>query len=217
MDLEQARINMIKQQLRTCEVLDNTLLSLLNELPRDRFVPSQVKNLAFADMQLPIGHEQIMFSPKEEAQMLQSLALKPTDRVLEIGTGTGYITALLAKLCQHVTSVDLFADFTRQAQMQLQQLEIENVTFGTGNAASGWANNAPYDVILLSGSLAKLPQALSRQLNPAGRIFAILGQAPAMQACVLTQTQPNQWQTTPLFETVVPRLLKITEPSSFVF
>ena len=217
MDLEQARINMIKQQIHTCDVVDEHLLQVLNDIPRDQFVPAEMKNLAFADLCISLSHDQVMFCPKEEAQMLQALSIQSSDKVLEIGTGTGYVTALLASLAKQVTSVDIFSDFTQQAQTRLQQLELNNVTFATSNAVAGWPSAAPYDVIIITGSLLKIPDAFSEQLAAGGRLFAVLGEAPAMTACVLTQTDDGQWQSKKLFETVVPRLLESTAPPKFVF
>ena len=217
MDLEQAHTNMIKQQIRTCDVFDEHILAAINDTPREYFVPAQIKNLAYTDMPIGIDRGQTMLCPKEEAQMLQALAITPDDHVLEIGTGSGYITTLLARLAKKVTSVDIFADFTRQAQTRLQHFDIDNVTLATGNAATGWSAEAPYDVIIVSGAVPRIPAELVPQLNIGGRLFVFVGDAPAMNACLLTQTAANIWDTQRIFETVVPRLLKIHEPSPFIF
>ncbi len=217
MDLEQAHSNMIKQQILTCEVQEESIIAVLYAVAREQFVPAHMKNLAYADMPLAIGHGQNMFCPKEEAQLLQSLDIKATDSVLEVGTGTGYMTAVLAKLASKVVSVDIFADFTRQAQERLRQFDVDNVTLATGNAAMGWETEAAYDVVVITGSLAKVPAVFDAQVNIGGRLFAVLGEAPSMQACVFTKIAKQQWRAQRLFETTVARLLKTHEASLFVF
>ena len=217
MDLEQARTNMVKQQIHCCEVFDEAVLQAFNEVPRENFVPTEYKKFAFAEMSIPLPHGEIMFCPKEEAQMVQSLALKPDDNVLEIGTGSGYITAILASLVKQVTSVDVYPEFTQQAQTRLQQLARHNVTFATGNAADGWPGSAPFTAILISGSVLQLPRAFGELLSPGGRLFAIVGQAPAMMAQVFVKTEQGDWRSDVCYETMVPRLLGAADAPTFVF
>src|SRR5690349_10096613 len=157
MNLEQARSTMVESQIRTWEVLDQRVLDTILAVKRELFTPAQYASLAFVDMEIPLGHGELMLSPKLEARMLQELTLKPTDRVLEVGTGSGYMTALLAALSAHVYSVDLHEDFTRAAVTRLQGLGIENVTLETADAHAGWSRHAPYDAILLTGSVPTLP------------------------------------------------------------
>ncbi|MDR9437664.1 MAG: protein-L-isoaspartate O-methyltransferase, partial [Thiohalophilus sp.] len=157
MNFEQARLNMIEQQIRPWEVLDQQVLDLLIEVPREDFVPPEFRKLAFTDMNIPLGHDEVMMSPKFEARMLQGLTVRPDDTILEVGTGSGYVTALLARLGKHVYSVDLHGDFVEAAQAKLNAHNIHNVTLDVGDAAHGWDKHAPYDVICITGSLPILP------------------------------------------------------------
>ncbi len=217
MQLDQARDNMIKQQLRTWGVLDEDLLALIAQTPRENFVPEEYKSLAYADMNIPIGHEQKMLTPMEEARILQALAVKPHEKVLEVGTGSGYVTSLLAQQAKQVISVDIISDFMTPAAKRLADLSISNTTFITGNAAQGWAEDEPYDIIAVTGSLPFLPQAFRDQLKVGGRIFAIIGQAPAMEASLITRMDEDTWSQQGIFETVVPPLLEALQPEQFHF
>jgi protein-L-isoaspartate(D-aspartate) O-methyltransferase len=217
MNLEQARFNMIEQQIRPWEVLDPVVLDLLGRVPREDFVPSQYAGLAFADLEIPIGHGQSMLSPKLEARILQSLELRKTDSVLEIGTGSGYMTALLARLAKHVTSVDIDADFTAAALHKLQQHGIFNVTLESGNAACGWSADTAYDVIVLTGSVPVLPDALQRSLSIGGRLFAVVGEAPVMSAMLIRRISEDTWRADKLFETCIPTLQNAPQPERFTF
>ncbi len=217
MDFDQARINMIKQQIRTCGVHDETVLEVIAKTPRERFVPEPFKALAFADFPIPIGHGQFMLCPKEEAQILQSLQLKGDEKVLEVGTGSGYFTALLAQQAKQIISVDIIASFMTPAAKRLTELEISNTTFTSGNAALGWESYAPYDIIVITGSLRTLPRTFLEQLSVGGRLFAILGQEPAMTATLITHEAADHWQELPLFETVVTPLQEVQRPDPFIF
>lgn len=217
MNIEQARINMIKQQLRTSYVLDEQILNAIIKIPREEFVPRNYKKLAFADMNIPLGHDQVMFTPMEEALILQALKLKPDEIVLEIGTGSGYMTALLAHFSRIVYSVEIFPDFCADAQRKLAQHQINNVAITEGDAAAGWEEQMPYDVIVISGSLPFLPDSFKNSIRVGGRIFVILGKKPAMEATVFTYTQSGQWQEQKLFETVIPPLVNALQPPDFVF
>lgn len=216
MNIEQARFNMIEQQIRTWEVLDLTVLDLLHEVPRERYVPVAYRGLAFADIEIPIGHGRSMLTPKLEARMLQELHVKKTDSVLEIGTGSGYMTALLAKQAKDVTTVDIDAGFTNAALHKLQQQGIFNVKYQTGDGASGWGSGL-YDVIVLTGSVPVLPDTFQQQLKPGGRLLAIVGEAPAMTAVLVTCEAPGVFSRISLFETCVPQLDNALQPEAFHF
>ena len=216
MNIEQARFNMIEQQIRTWEVLDPIVLDLLHHVPREDFVPSVYKGLAFADLEIPLGHDQFMLSPKMEARMLQSLNLKKTDRVLEIGTGSGYFTALLASLSEQVVSVEMFQEFSQRAAERLTRQGINNVTLEIGDGANTW-DAGSYDAIVMTGSVPMLPENLLQQLKPEGRFLAIVGAAPAMEAVLVTCRQPGGYQRAKLFETVIPALINAPQPAEFLF
>lgn len=216
MNTDLARFNMIEQQIRTWEVLDPVVLDLLQEVPRERFVPVNYRGLAFADLEIPIGHGQSMLSPKLEARMLQALDVQKTDTVLEVGTGSGYMTALLAKLAKHVTSVDIDGSFTASTLHKLQQQGIFNVKLETGDAANGWGA-AQYDVIIFTGSLPLLPEDAMKQLKPGGRLLAIIGEAPTMEAVLVTCDTPETFRRTTLFETCIPELSNARQPERFSF
>ena len=217
MDLEQARFNMIEQQIRPWDVLDETVLSLLKRLKREDFVPAIYRNMAFMDIEIPLGHGESMLSPKVEARLLQELKLKPSDKVLEIGTGSGYMTALLASLAKQVYSVDIVPAFVAAAELKLTAHGLSNVTLETGDAAGGWAKHAPYDVILLTGSEPILAQELIAQLNPGGRLIAFVGEAPAMAARRIKVIEPGVQTSQDLFETNVRALVNAPQAPQFVF
>jgi protein-L-isoaspartate(D-aspartate) O-methyltransferase len=217
MDLEQARINMLKQQIRAWGVLNDHILDLLKTTPREEFVPSAYRKLAFADLNIPLGFGEVMLTPKEEAYIIQALDLAPNELVLEIGTGSGYITALLAKMTKQVYSIDIRPEFTLEANAKLKQLGITNVQLETGDATQGWDVHQSYDVIVITGSLPILPDSFKQHLTVGGRLFTILGQAPVMEAVLITRTDKQAWQTTKLFETVVPALHNAQQPPPFIF
>ena len=216
MNIEQARHNMIEQQIRPWEVLDQQVLDLLTRVPREEFVPAQYRNQAFTDMNIPLGHDQVMMSPKVEARMLQALQIQPDDSVLEVGTGSGYVTALLANLAGHVYSVDIHSDFTSAAQQKLDAHHISNVSLETGDAAAGWDKHAPYDVILITGSLPLLPKSYLQALKPGGRLFAIVGDPPTMDVMLITRVADNDWSKEYLFESELPVLENAPQPERFV-
>ncbi len=215
--LAQARNNMIEQQIRPWEVLNDAVLRLMRELPREDFVPAAYRKLAYADTSIPLGHGEVMMPPRVEAHFLQALALQPSDRVLEVGTGSGYLTACLAAQAGHVFSVDLRAEFTTAAAAKLRDAGISNVTLETGDAANGWAAQAPYDAIAVTGALRLLPEEFRQQLKPGGRLVAIVGAAPVRQMLVVTRSGENAWSTEVLFETDMPELVNAPQPPSFVF
>ena len=216
-DVERARFNMIEQQIRTWEVLDQRVLDLLFRVRREDFVPQQYRSLAFADMEIPIGHGERMLQPKLEARMLQELAPAPHERVLEVGTGSGYMTALLASFSAHVYSVDIREDFTRAAGEKLARHGFGNVTLDTGDAARGWEKHGPYDVIVLTGSVPVLPPGFKASLKTGGRLLAVVGEAPVMEAQLITAVDAGAYSSVTLFETCIATLKNAPQPERFVF
>jgi len=217
LDVERARFNMVEQQIRPWEVLDPRVLDLLFRLHRENFVPPQYRALAFVDMEIPIGHGEKMLAPKMEARMLQELAPGAGERILEVGTGSGYMTALLASLGGHVYSVDIVAEFTGSAGVKLAAHGFSNVTLETGDAARGWDRHAPYDAIVVTGSLPVLAAAFSKSLRPGGRLIAVVGEPPVMEARLVTCVAAGACNTTALFETCIAPLKNAPQPERFVF
>ena len=217
LDVERARFNMVEQQIRPWEVLDQRVLDLLTEMKREDFVPPQHRSLAFVDMEVPIGHGEKMLAPKMEARMLQELVLNITDRVLEVGTGSGYMTALLARFGGHVYSVDIRPEFTQTAATRLASHGIANVTLETGDAARGWDRYAPYDAIVLTGSVPLLPEAFQESLAPGGRLLAIVGEPPVMEARLVTCAAAGAFSSIGLFETCIAPLRNAAQPERFTF
>ena len=216
MDFEQARFNMVEQQIRTWDVLDQDVLDLLFVVRREDFVPLAYRALAFADLEIPIGDGERMWTPKMEARVLQELDLKANEAVLEIGTGSGYLTALLAHRSAEVTSVDSRERFVHEARLKLKRAGIGNVTLKVGDGARGWGSEQ-YEAIVLTGSTPVLDQAWLRQLKPGGRIFAVVGDAPAMSARMVRWEAPDAIVTEDLFETVIAPLQNAAQPERFVF
>ncbi|HMV21718.1 MAG: protein-L-isoaspartate O-methyltransferase [Betaproteobacteria bacterium] len=216
MNIEQARFNMIEQQIRPWEVLDPTVLDLLFVVKREDFVPEAYRALAFADMEIPIGQGQAMLAPKIEARLLQELGVRKTDKILEIGSGSGYMAALLAARGEHVVTVEINPELADGARRNLERAGVTNVAVETGDGAQGWSHRGPYDVIVVSGALAEIPETLLKQLRVGGRLAAIVGEAPVMEAQLVTCTAPGVYNTVNLFETVAP-LLKAPAKSGFAF
>jgi len=221
MNLEQARTNMVEQQIRPWDVLDQDVLDLLYLVPREQFVPAQYQALAFSDLEIPIGEGERMWAPKMEARVVQELAIRKTDRVLEVGTGSGYLTALLAHRSAHVCSVEIRPALAQFGRGNIERHGVDNVTLEIGDGAHGWAARAPYDVIVLTGSTPVLPRALIEQLAAGGRLFAVVGEAPAMEARIVTRIAtsgaPGACATADLFETVITPLVNAERPSRFKF
>jgi len=214
--IEQHRFNMIEQQIRTWEVLDPEVLDLLHQVPREKFVPTQYQGIAFADTEIPLHDDVHMLAPKLEARLIQSLSLQKQDHVLVVGSGSGYLTALAASIVKTVVSVDIDPYFTKLAKQNCQKLNINNITFVTGDGSLGWVKNQPYDAILFAGSLPHLPETIRDQLNLNGRLLAILGEAPSMRATLITKTGHQDFAEEILFETVVPPL-HVKHENTFVF
>ena len=221
MNIEQARFNMVEQQIRTWEVLDQDVLDLLYVVPREDFVPAAWRNLAFSDMEIPLEGGAVngerMMTPKLEARVLQELAVHKSDRVLEVGTGSGYLTALLAHRAAHVESVEIKPVLFEFGRANLQRHALSNLTLETGDAARGWPRRDPYNVIVLTGSTPVLPKSWLAQLAPGGRLFAVVGDAPIMTAKLVTCTAPGAWSTVELFETVLAPLANAEQPARFRF
>ncbi|HWW71565.1 MAG TPA: protein-L-isoaspartate O-methyltransferase [Duganella sp.] len=217
MNIEQARFNMIEQQIRPWDVLDPDVLELLHVVKRENFVPAAHKALAFVDTEIPLPGGESMLMPKIEARLLQDVNLKKHENVLEIGTGSGYMAALLAYKGRHVTTVEISPELKALAEKNLADNGVTNVKVELGNGAQGWPGGAPYDVIVVSGSLPVLPEALLQQLKVGGRLAVIIGQAPAMKAQLITRTGEAGYDTRTLFETSVKPLASATTPSTFQF
>ncbi|HSR62571.1 MAG TPA: protein-L-isoaspartate O-methyltransferase [Gammaproteobacteria bacterium] len=217
MNFDQARLNMIEQQIRTWEVLNQDVLNLIAVVHREDFVPNQYRQLAFADTNIPLAHNEVTMTPKVEARLLQAVAVTPGDNVLEIGTGCAYMTALLAKSASHVTSVDIYPDFTLEARDKLGRLFLDNVVLETGDAINGWPQSAPYDVIVVTGSVPVLEPHFQQQLTTGGRLFVITGVSPVMEAYLITRLGDDEWATEALFETDLPPLIGAPRRDEFSF
>jgi protein-L-isoaspartate(D-aspartate) O-methyltransferase len=217
MNFEQARSNMVEQQIRTWEVLDQAVLDLLYAVPREDFVPPPYRTLAFADMEIPIGEGEKMMAPKLEARIVQEVAPRKSERVLEVGTGSGYLTALLAHRAAHVHSVEIRPALAAFGRANLERHGADNVTLETGDAARGWPTRAPYDVIVLTGSTPVLPKVLLEQLSPGGRLFAVVGEGPVMVARLVTCSAPGALRSVELFDTLLAPLANAEQPPRFIF
>lgn len=215
--MQAASNNMIKQQLRTGNVLNEKVLQLFENLPRERFVPKNFEGFAYSDMQIPLDHGQSMMTPLEEGLMLQALELTGTETVLEVGTGTGFFTALLSRLSRQVLSVDYHETFTQHASQRLSEFNCTNVECVTGDACQGWVEKAPYDVIVLTGAIEILTDIQRLQLMPGGRLIAIVGRAPAMQGRLYQLDHQGEWSEKVLFETCIPSLIDKLSQNRFVF
>ena len=217
MNVEQARFNMIEQQIRTWEVLDPEVLDLLFQVKREDFVPPEHRNLAFADLELPIGHGESMMQPKVEARILQELGVRPHESVYEVGTGSGYLTALLARRARHVTSAEIHPDLKSAAERNLRTVGAANVTLLEGDSASAPLAESAFDVIVLTGSVPLLPQGFLDRLTPGGRLVAVLGDAPVMKAVLVRQPVAGSFQHVELFETMLKPLVNAPQPTRFRF
>ena len=217
MNPKQARFNMVEQQIRTWEVLDKAVLNALMQLQREFFVPADCQELAYADTEIPLPHGQTMLPPRIDARLVNDLALTGTESVLEIGTGSGYLCALLALRTRQVLSFEIHADVAQMAQRHLTQAGITNAQVRCADGAQGAANEGPFDAIVLGGSVSKVPQALLDQLALGGRLIAIAGEEPVMQTTLFTRVGPQSWQTKVLWDTLAPPLKGFAQPSAFHF
>lgn len=217
MDFQTARRKMIDQQIRPWDVNDERVLNIIERTPREDYVPNGYRALAYGDLNIPLGATSAMMQPKLEARLIQALQLKPTDKVLEIGSGSGYVTALLAGLAKNVVSVEVVPQLAEHARIKLAQHGIHNVTLDTGDGSRGWAKLAPYDAILVTGSTPLLPDEFKQQLTLGGRLVAIVGRVPIMEVRRYTRLDTNSWKEESLFDTAVAGLVNALEPPRFVF
>jgi len=217
--IDSARFNMVQQQIRPWDIVDDRVLSIMADIPREQFVPTAYRGLAYADMEIPIGEGQTMLAPKIVAHMLQALDIRADDKILEIGTGTGYVTACLSHLGGHVVSMEIHASLADQARTALQALKPRRLEVRVGDGLEGPVDGHPFDVITVTGSLPNTAAlgALERQLAPGGRLFAIIGAEPVMEALLVTRVTDRDFRRQSLFETSVPALEKAPEPERFVF
>jgi protein-L-isoaspartate(D-aspartate) O-methyltransferase len=214
-DTAQARQNMIENQVRPWEVLDARVLDVLRTVPREDFVPPRLRNLAFADTALPIGHGEVMLKPVVEGRLLQALALQPGERVLEIGTGTGFLTACMARLAGHVTSLELHADLADAARANLAAAQVRNAQVEVADAMQPFTTDAPYDVVVVGGAVYALPEHLRALVKPGGRLFAFVGESPVLEATLYTRANASHWSSESLFETDTPYLRHAEPPRRF--
>ena len=217
MNFEQARFNMVEQQIRPWEVLDSRVLSLLENIHREDFVPVRYRKLAFADLAIPLDCGQVMMRPKIEARMLQALELNDDETVLEIGTGSGFITACLAALAKRVVSVEIFPELHREAVLKLKDKAIDNVELFVGDVMKGWQPEQAHDVVVVTGSVPAVPEQFLGWVNPGGRLFVVSGDSPAMEARLLTRLDATEWTEESLLETDLPRLINSEPAPEFEF
>lgn len=217
MDFEQARFNMVEQQIRTWDVLDQNVLDSISAIPRDEFVPEPYRNLAYSDTEIPLGYGEAMMTPKLEARIVQSLNLAGTDRVLEIGTGSGYLAALMAHNCAQVTTVEIHGALLESARQRFEEHGITNVECIEGDGIDGWKPREPFEAIAVTGSLATPRPGIEHQLTIGGRLFMIVGSEPAMEALLVTRVGEDEFTTESLFETVVKPLVGGEGAAQFKF
>jgi len=217
MNFEQARFNMVEQQIRPWEVLDSRVLALLQTIPREDFVPVRYRKLAFADVAVPLEAGQVMMRPKIEARMLQALDVKEDETVLEIGTGSGFVTTCLAAMAKRVVSVELFEELHREAAARLESRHTANVELFVGDVMRGWQPEQAHDVVVVTGSVADVPEHFLGWVNPGGRMFVVCGESPAMEARLLTRQGVSEWSVESLFETDLPRLVHAEPEPEFEF
>jgi protein-L-isoaspartate(D-aspartate) O-methyltransferase len=217
MNVEQARFNMIEQQIRPWDVLDQSVLSLLAVVKREDFVPAAHRSIAFTDLEIPLPGGQVMLAPRLEARLLQELELHRHEKALEIGTGSGFMAALMAHKAQQVVTYEKRPELAAMARENLRHAAVMNVEVRQGDGANGDATRGPWDVIVLSGSVAEMPQALLQQLKIGGRLVAVIGDEPMMRALRVRRLSERDFTTEVLFDTVAPRLEGFAQPSSFKF
>ena len=217
MNFDQARFNMVEQQIRPWEVLDSRVLELLESIQREDFVPVKYRKLAFADIAVPLDCGQVMMRPKIEARMLQALDIAEDESVLEIGTGSGFVTACLAGLGKRVVSVEIHQDLHDQAAIKLNDKGLNNVELFVGDVMNGWQPEQAHDVVVVTGSVHDIPEAFLGWVNPGGRLFVVRGESPAMEACLMTRLDVTEWTVESLFETDLPELEHAAPEPEFEF
>lgn len=212
-----ARTNMMKQQIRTWDVFDNKILELFYKVQREDYVPPAYKELAFADIAIPLGHGQSMMPPKEEARILQGLHIHPNDKVLVLGIESGYLLNLLSRLAREVYYVNDDVDSFEEVKEKITAKKLPNVTLMRGSLNYGWQHLLPFNVILLTGSLPAIPEELRNAITFGGRLFVVVGQSPVMEAMLIKRLSENSWSEIKLFETVRPRMLDVKDYDNFHF
>ena len=217
MNFEQARFNMVEQQVRPWEVLDFGVLDLLMSVRREEFVPEAYKSLALSEAEIPLGHGASMLVPVIEGKILQAIQVKRSDKVLEVGAGSGYFAALLAAKADWVRTVDIEPALVNMAHDNLKRYGVENVIVEEGDAVRGWASSAPYDLIVVSGGVPQIADSLLEQVKVGGRLFAFVGEAPLMTATLVTRVSESQFRTESLFENLVPMMRNAPQKSHFTF
>ena len=217
MNLEQARFNMIEQQVRTWEVLDPRVLEVMRGIPREDFVPTRHRKLAFSDLRIPLGHQQVMMKPIEQGRILQGLALEGHEHVLEVGTGSGYMTACLLNLADRVTSIERIEALAEQAASNLSGYALDRVELQQGDVLNTNYAEDTFDAIVVTASVARVPDDFSRWLRKDGRLLIIRGQSPSMEAVLLTRTSDRRWREESLFDTDMPRLIGAEDAPTFEF
>jgi len=216
-NLELARSNMIDSQIRPWEVVDGRVLDVLREVPREEFVPTRHRKLAFSDLRVPLGHDQVMMKPNEQGRLLQSLALDGQEKVLEVGTGSGFLTACLGRLAGQVTSIEIIESLADQARAALDAQDVKGLDLKIGDALEAGFGDGQFDVVVVTASIASIPDPIVRWLRPGGRLFIVRGQSPAMEALVVTRTASGRLSEDSLFETDLPRLIGAEDPPTFKF
>jgi protein-L-isoaspartate(D-aspartate) O-methyltransferase len=217
MDMIKAKINMIKQQINTLGNGDISINDTLHEIPRENFTPESMKSLAYADIEIPLAHGEVMLTPRVTAQILKSIKVTKTDNVLEIGTGSGYLTALIASLASTVVTVDIHEVFTTQARHTLKHLGLHNITYCTGDASLGWDLEKQYDIIVINGSMPQIPETIKSQLKQNGRIFCFIGKGNPSEAVLITKDDLNGWNYTSQFETYISPIKESSKINTFSF
>lgn len=215
-DFENARETMVEAQVRTWEVLDPVVLDVMRGIAREHFVPQRFHNMAYADSNIPLDHGEVMLQPKVEGRLLQSLALSDDDRVLEVGTGTGYLTALLARLSGSVRSIDIHEDFIARARENLKGMHLDNIQLETGDASKLDGIGEQFDAIAVTGSMPQLHDSFRRALKIGGRLFVVVGSDPIMEAQLHTRVGENDWAVASLFDTCIPPLANAWNPGQFI-
>jgi len=216
-NLEQARSNMIDQQIRSWEVLDSRVLDVMREIPREEFVPTRHRKIAFSDLRIPLGHNQLMMKPIEQGRLLQGVALEEGEKVLEIGTGSGFITACLAKMTGNVISIEIIEEIAEQAKANLEARDTEGVQLQTGDALEAGFDDNEFDAIVVAASVASIPDQFVRWLRPGGRLFIVRGKSPAMEALVVTRNDSGRLSEQSIFDTDMPRLVGAEDAAVFNF
>ena len=217
MNTQQARFNMVEQQIRPWQVLDPQVLTVLSNVQRELFVPQAYQAMAYTDTDIPLGHGQAMLPPRVAARLMHDLHLTGSEKVLEIGTGSGYMTALLAGRAQRVVSLEIDPDLANHARQNLQRAGVTNAEVRVADGSKGATGDAPFDAIVLSGSVSEVPQALLQQLKVGGHLIAIVGQDHVMAAILYTRTSDSAWDSKALWDHTAPRLQGFTEPTRFKF